>query len=150
MDDNLTCTEILEMALEKEKDAVKFYKTASKSVKNTKAKLLFDLFAIEEQKHVARIKFELNKTGKTISQSEDLLGFEDLDFTIEVTPEMKPVYLDILAGAINKEDESIKLFINMLPMADSIETRDGLAALIEEEARHKIMLQIKYNHAYTQ
>jgi rubrerythrin len=150
MENNLTVTEILEMALEKEKDAVKFYKTAVTSVKDPKAKMLFELFAIEEQKHVARLEFELIKTGKTISQDEDLLSFEDLDFIVEVTPEMKPVYLDILIGAINKEDEALKLFLNMLPLTDSIETRDILAALIEEEVRHKILLEIKYNRAYAQ
>lgn len=150
MEDSLTSTEILEIALVKEKEAHEFYKEAARSIKDPNGKLLFTLFAVEEQKHVARLEFELIKAGKSIEQSEDLLGFEDLDFIVDITPDMKEIYLDILLGAINREDEAFKLFLSMLPIADSAETRTILEGLIEEEIRHKILLQMKYNHAKSQ
>ena len=104
-------------------------------------------FAIEEQKHITRIEFELIKKGKTVIQEEELLGFEDLDFIVEVTPDIKEVYLDILAGAIKKERESFRAYLNLYSMANTPETRETLEALIEEELRHKMLLEIKYNYA---
>jgi rubrerythrin len=149
MDDKLTCTQILELALDKEKQAYKFYKEAAETVKDSNAKMLFDLFAIEEQKHIARLEFELIKSGKTTPQTEDIMDLNDLDFVVDITDEMKDIYLDILLGAINKEHDAFKLYINMLPLANSIETRSVLEALIEEEARHKLLLEMRYNYATT-
>ncbi|MBW8016011.1 MAG: ferritin family protein [Planctomycetes bacterium] len=147
MDDKLSCTQILELALDKEKQAYEFYRKAGQTVKDSNAKMLFDLFAIEEQKHIARLEFELIKSGKTTPQTEDLLDLNDLDFIVDVTDEMKDIYMDILLGAINKEHESFKLYISLLAIADSPESRNVLEALIEEEARHKLLLEMKYNHA---
>lgn len=147
MNDKLSCTQILELALDKERQAYEFYKEASEMVRNSNAKMLFDLLATEEKKHVARIEFELIKSGKTTPQTEDILDLNDLDFVIEVPPQMKEIYLDILLGAINKEHESFKLYISLLSIADSPESINILESLIEEEARHKLLLEIKYNHA---
>ncbi len=150
MDDKLTCTQILEIALEKEKGAFEFYTDASKKINDANGKMLFELFAIEEQRHIARLEFELIKAGKTVPLNEDMLNFEDLDFIVEITPEMKGIYLDILSGAIKKEHDAFRLYMSMLPLADSIETRNILEALIEEEVRHKILLEIKFNYATAQ
>ena len=149
MDYKLSCTQILELALDKEKQAYEFYKSAAETVNDPNGKLLFDLFAIEEQKHIARLEFELIKSGKTTPITEDLLDVDDLDFIVDVTPEMKDIYLDILLGAINKEREAFKLFINLLSIAESPETRNILEALIEEEVRHKLLLEMKFNYAKT-
>jgi len=145
MSDMLTCTQILELALDKEKNTHQFYLNAIDKVSDINAKRLFELLAEEEVKHQARLEFELIKSGKTVDTPQDILQLEDLDFTIEVTPDMKPIYLDILAGAIKKEHEAFKLFMGLLPLADSQETRDVLESLIEEEIGHKIILQLKYN-----
>ena len=147
MDDKLSCTHILELALDKEKQAYEFYRKAGQTVKDSNAKMLFDLFAIEEQKHIARLEFELIKSGKTTPQTEDILDLNDLDFIVEVTDEMKEIYLDILLGAINKEHESFKLYVSLLAIAETPETRNVLESLIEEEIRHKLLLEMKYNHA---
>lgn len=150
MNDKLSCTQILELALDKEKQAFEFYKDAAKRVMDTNGKMLFELFAIEEQKHIARLEFELIKSGKTTPQTEDLLSLDDLDFIVEITLGTKDIYLDILSGAIQKEHEAFKLYMNLLVLVDSAETRNVLEALIEEEIRHKILLEIKFNYTNAQ
>ena len=149
MEENVTSTEILELAIEKEKESFKFYKDAVKKVDNTNAKIFFELLAVEEQKHISKLEFELIKRGKVVTrQEEESLNMDDLDFVIEVTPESKEIYLDILSGAIQRERQSFKLYLNLYAAtAAPPETRNTLEALIEEEIRHKMMLEIKYNHA---
>jgi len=147
MEEKLTGTQVLELALNKEKDAYEFYKDAAERVKDPNGKMLFEIFAAEERKHMARIEFELIKSGITTPQNEEELSLEDLDFVVDVKPEMKDIYLDILTGAIQKEHEAFKLFISLLFIAESVETRNVLEALIEEEARHKLLLEMKLNYA---
>lgn len=149
MEDKLSCTQILELALDKEKQSYEFYITAAESVKNSNAKNLFEIFAAEERKHIARLEFELIKSGKTTPITEDVFDLNDLDFIIEVAPETKEIYLDILLGAINKEHESFRLYTTLLRITDSQESRNILESLIEEEIRHKLILEMKYNHATT-
>jgi len=54
-----TVTELLELALQREKDAYNFFKEAADSVDNPTLKMLLDLFAIEEERHIAKVEFEL-------------------------------------------------------------------------------------------
>ena len=142
-----TVTELLELALQRETEAYNFFKEAAASVDNPTVKMLFDLFAIEEERHIAKVEFELLKTGKVIPDVDRVLNMNDLDFVVEVPPELKSTYLDILAGAITKEQNAFDVYIDLLSTVDCEETREILKGLAEEEMRHKVMLEMKYNHA---
>lgn len=150
MSQQKTVVELLELALQREKDSYSFFKESAKAVDEPTVKMLFDLFAIEEERHIARVEFELLKTGKTIPDVDRILDMNDLDFVIDVPPELKSTYLDILAGAINKEQEAFEVYIDLLSTVECEETRVILYGLAEEEMRHKIMLEMKYNHASSQ
>ena len=145
-----TVTELLELALQREKDAYNFFKEAADSVDNPTLKMLLDLFAIEEERHIAKVEFELLKQGEVIPDTERVLNMNDLDFVVEVPPEYKEDYLDILSGAINKEQAAFNVYIDLLSNVECEETKEILRGLAEEEMRHKIMLELKYNHASQQ
>ncbi len=142
-----TYEDILEFALERERQAYEFYIDAAKSMQDKSAKVLFELLAVEEQRHHGQLELEILKTGKVIPDTETLLTFNDLDFTVNVPDDLREVYLDLLKEAMKREDRSFKVYVDLMSKETSPETRNTAANLAQEEVRHKLLLEIKYQQA---
>lgn len=142
-----TYEDILEFALERELQAVKYYKDAADKMGDNKSKILFELLAIEEQRHHAILEFELLKTGKVIADTENILNTPDLELAIEIPDPLRQTYLDLLKEAMRREDKSFNIYVNLMSKAPSIKTKEAAANLAQEEVRHKLLLEIRYQQA---
>ncbi len=61
MDPNMSPADILRMALEKEKDALRFYEEACAIVSHPAAKVTLQAMAEEERSHIRKIEEELDR-----------------------------------------------------------------------------------------
>ena len=147
MDNPETYEDILELALERERQAYKFYIDAAESMQDKSAKVLFELLAIEEQRHQGQLELEILKSGKVIADPDNILNFNDLDFIVDVPDDLREVYLDLLKEAMKREDKSFRVYVYLMSKAESSETRTAAANLAQEEVRHKLLLEIKYQQA---
>lgn len=147
MSDPQTYEEILEFALERELQAIEYYKDAADQMPDNNSKMLFELLAIEERRHQALLEFELLKTGKVIDDTENVLMLSDLDLVVEIPETLRLTYLNILKEAMRREDKAFKVYVDLMSKAPSPETRIAAANLAQEEVRHKLLLEIKYQQA---
>jgi rubrerythrin len=53
---------------------------------------------------------------------------------------------DVLLMAIEKEEASFRIFVNMIPNVHDEQSRELLLALAEEEVKHKLRFETEYNN----
>jgi rubrerythrin len=132
--------EILEMAVAREVDANRFYLALAERVENPRIKKIFEELAAEELEHKAKIELEIMKVGRVVNTDKTPAGFKD-DRADYVPPEIEMDYKDILLMGIQKEEASIRLYVDMAEMISDAHSKEILLALAQEEAGHKLRFQ---------
>jgi rubrerythrin len=138
---------LLDFAIEKEEEANLFYLDLAGKMERPAMKKVFEDFAAEEQKHKERL------TG--VKQGQQLLPAEskvvDLkigDYLVDVpaTPDMD--YQDALILAMKKEKASFKLYSDLAGTTEDGNLQNLLLGLAQEEAKHKMRLEIEYDEYF--
>jgi rubrerythrin len=132
--------EILEMAVAREVDAYRFYLALVERVENRRIRKVFEMLAAEELEHKAKIELEIMKTGRVVKEDKPPAGFHDQQ------PDYAPAvidmnYKDVLLMGIQKEEASIRLYVDMAEMTSDAHSKEILFALAQEEAGHKQRFQ---------
>jgi rubrerythrin len=107
--------EILEFARDREGEAKEFYK---------------DLVVREAEK----------KAG-----AEEPTGLRLADYGLDDKPQLDLEYEDLLVWAMKKEKASFRLYVDLAAVVRDVEFRETLLSLAEEEAKHKVQLEIEYD-----
>lgn len=132
--------EILEMAVAREVDANRFYLALAERVDNPRIRKVFEELAAEELEHKAKIELEIMKTGRVVNKDKTPSRF--LDEPPNYTPpEIEMDYKDILLMAIQKEEASFRLYVDLAGMTNDAHSKEILLALAHEEAGHKRRFQ---------
>ena len=139
-----TFEEVISFAIEKEAGAVALYEAASKMVKRTSAKAMFDEFAAEERKH-REILENLEKQDVSEYTLEKIPDMKISDYLhdVEFRPDMD--YQDILILAMKREEKSKSLYTHLANITDDPEMKKLFQALVQEEAKHKLKLETEYD-----
>ena len=132
--------EILEMAVAREVDANRFYLVLAERVENPRIRRIFEMLAAEELEHKAKIELEIMKTGRVVNKDKTPAGFKN-DRADYVPPEIGMDYKDILLMGMQKEEASIRLYVDMAEMISDAHSKEILLALAQEEAGHKLRFQ---------
>lgn len=140
--------EILEFAISKEMEAYHFYLALSRQVENQKIRDMLEKLAEEELAHKERLELEMMKLGRTVTteykpprpDSDYIMSDSDVPLDMD--------YKDVLRLAMEKEDASFRTYINLLPNVHEEESYELLLALAEEEIKHKLHFETKYNNLY--
>jgi rubrerythrin len=132
--------EILEMAVAREVDAYRFYLALVERVENRRIRKVFEMLAAEELEHKAKIELEIMKTGRVVKEDKPPAGFHDQQ------PDYAPTvidmnYKDVLLMGMQKEEASIRLYVDMAEMTSDVHSKKILLALAQEEAGHKLRFQ---------
>jgi rubrerythrin len=139
---------IVKFAIEKEKEAVEFYETASKEEKFSGSKEMFLEFADEERKHQKMLEnFGKDSVKKEIA-SYKLKWITDLkrsDFVVDMEFKKGMAYNEMLMLAMKREEKALKLYNEFLAQADSEEGKKLFKVLCQEEAKHKLALEKMYD-----
>ena len=144
--DNLS--EIIDFAIEKEKEAADFYRSISEQEAFSGTKEMFADFAAEEKKH-ENLLVDFKQKGITDRMNEYQLKWitdikrSDYSVDLDYTPGM--AYNEILMLAMKREEKALKLYNDFLDQADTDDSKRLFKILCQEEAKHKLALETMYD-----
>lgn len=138
--------EVIEFAIEKEKEAVSFYEDISAQQTFSDARKMFKDFADEERKHQAMLEGFL-KGEKTVAEY-DLKWIPDMkrsDYLVDIPYEKGMSYADILRLAMKREEKALTLYNDLAREIDNKDLEQTFKMLSQEEAKHKLALETLYD-----
>jgi rubrerythrin len=132
--------EIMDYAINKEKEAAAFYEEASKQEKYSGAKEVFESFSKEERKHQAMLEnfSEENAEHYKIEKVPDL---KRSDYLVDIKYEPGLSYADILRLAAKREEKAFKLYNDFGEKTGNEAHKKLFQSLSQEEAKHKLKLE---------
>jgi rubrerythrin len=137
--------EILDFAIKSEVNAQTFYLEWSKKLENKALKKVFLELAGEEGKH--KVYFTSLKEGNLVNVEvgEKITDLKISDYMVEPEATTDMDYQDALTLAMQREKEAFKLYSGLADMVEDPEMKKTFIALAEEEAKHKLRLEIMYD-----
>ena len=137
--------DILTFAIDREIDANQFYLALASRVDNKETRNLFEELAQEELDHKAQLELELMKMGRTVEITQPP-ETPQLTYIISNDQSLLDMdYASLLKLAMEKEEASFRMYVDLVPSAHDTESREMLLGLAQEEVRHKLRFQIEYD-----
>ena len=141
-------SEILDFAIEKEKEAAEFYQNVSEQEEFIDKKQMMLEFAAEERKHQSML--EDLKAGNTDQHLDDypfkwITDIKRSDYVDEIEYHSGMGYSDLLLMAMKREEKALKLYNDMLSKAESDAQKKLFKMLCQEEAKHKLALETMFD-----
>ena len=138
--------EILNYAIEKEKEAAEFYLDISRQEPFAGAKETFEQFAAEERKHQVLLEgFETNKEKIAEYELKWIPDMKRSDYMVDMEYEKGMHYTDILRLAMKREEKALKLYNELQTKTQDEEYLKLFKILAQEEAKHKRALETLYD-----
>ena len=138
--------EILDYAIEKEKEAAEFYAEISRQEPFAGAKETFESFAAEERKHQTLLEgFESNKEKIAAYTLKWIPDMKRSDYMVDMKYEKGMHYVDILRLAMKREEKALLLYNQMQAKTQDEEYLKLFKILAQEEAKHKRALETMYD-----
>jgi len=141
-----TLEEILEFAIEKEKEAVIFYMDLARQAPYAGARETLEEFSREERKHQVMLE-NLDKDKEKLDEYkfEQIPDLKRSDYMVDVEYEKSMVYPDLLRLAMKREEISLKLYNELIKKAEKEGLEKIFQMLSQEEAKHKLKLETLYD-----
>jgi len=135
--------EIINFAVDKEREAIAFYEDLAKKVENPVMKDAVLSMADEERKHERMLR---NLTPKKIQfvRETSLQDLKISDYLVDVTPTPDMSYQELLIVAVKREEKSFALYSDLEQRASDEATRKVFTLLKGEELKHKSRLEKEY------
>ena len=132
--------EVLDFAINREIEAQDFYlKLAGFVEKPEMVKVFLDLVS-KELEH--RTKLEAVKAGEIGIDEEKVGDLGVIDHLKDAKPHAKMSYIDMLVVGMRKEEAARKLYTDLATIAQKQELKDIFLKLAQEEAEHKLLLNL--------
>ncbi|MEO0231022.1 MAG: ferritin family protein [candidate division WOR-3 bacterium] len=141
--------EILDFAIKREEEEYEFYEQWKDKVRQD-IRPLFEKLAEEEKGH--KVKLLWVKSGKLKdfleAGSQGILDLKMSDYLVDIEPKPNISYQDALILAIKREKMAFKLYEDLANKSSNKEIKDLFIALAQEEARHKLKLELLYDEYF--
>ena len=138
--------EIIDFAIQREKDAVNFYKELQTNSSFAPNKEYYAKLELMEQGHVHALedirKEVFNKGDLSIPNIENL---HISDYLVEPKAGSKMTYQEILVLAMKREQKAFELYTKLADEADDGEIKKLFLKLAGEEAKHKHHFEVIYD-----
>jgi len=136
---------VLDFALEREKEAVKFYNDLIKQTKSFEIVETIRSIELMERNHIKIIKKMKNQKidDMIIRPVNDLKISEYLILPKEKVPDN---YQYLLITAMKREELSYKLYLSLAEEVEDPEVQKVFQILASEEARHKLTFENLYDN----
>ncbi len=136
--------EILDTAISQEEEAARFYTDLAEQATKPEMRQVFEGLANEELEH--KEKLEAIKEGGLLTPASERL--QDLNIAayledVKIGPRM--TYQAALTLAMKREEAELKLYTDLADAAKDETVRATLLALAQEEAGHKLRIEIAYH-----
>ena len=138
--------EILDFAIDREKEAVAFYTDLSKKQKVADLQQTFFELAQEEGKHVKLITgLKQNKVAIDSYEIKEVTNLKISDYVADIKYEEGMAMADILVLAMKREAKALKLYQDLVDLAENDEARKLFELLAQEESQHKLRFETMYD-----
>jgi rubrerythrin len=136
--------EIMAFAIKSEENANRFYSEWAKKVEKKSIQKVFEELAKEELGHK---EFLLGiKKGEILASSEEeIMDLKISDYLLDVKASVDMDYQDALIVAMHREKMAFKLYTSLVGMVDDKEKKSMFKMLAQEEAKHKLRLELIYD-----
>jgi len=138
-----TFTEVLDFAIEREKEAYTFYERLADTVKKPELVRVIKGLAAEEVEH--KIKLEEVRDGRAEIGTKEVGNLRIADYLPNVEPGPDMSYIDLLIVAIKKENLSCRLYTDIAAITGRTDLTDIFLKLAQEEAGHKLRFEFEYD-----
>ena len=136
--------EVLDFAIKKEEEAVKFYSDLAQKSSIAQMKDVFKSFSKEEAGH--KEKLLAIKKGKRLAISPGkIMDLKIADLMTDVEPGPDLSYQQALVVAMKREKGSFKLYKDLALQTEDDGVRGTLLILAQEEAKHKLWFEVEYD-----
>jgi rubrerythrin len=136
--------DVLDYAIKSEVNAHLFYTEWSKKLEDKSLAALFVELADEETKHK---EFLMGvKKGSSLTPSEkEITDLKISDYIVTTKASTDMDYQDALTLAMQREKEAFKLYTSLAAMSKDENMKSTFKALAQEEAKHKLRLEVMYD-----
>ena len=135
-----TFSEIMDFAIEKEKEAAQFYEDASQMEKFSGARETLTSFAREERKHQDMLE-NFSKENMDQYTLEKIPDLKRSDYLVDMNYEPGLAYPDLLRLAMKREEKAFKFYTDFSEGANTAEHKKLFQVLAQEESKHKLKLE---------
>ncbi len=136
---------IIQFAIEKEQEAVDFYKELQALVKfQNQKEMLLELQHMEEG-HITVLENMLKEDYNNMQLKDEIQDLKISDYLIEIDPSDNMNYQDILITAMKREEKSTKLYKDLALKVDDEQIKKVFMRLSQEEAGHKLRFEKLYD-----
>lgn len=135
--------DILDFAIKQEMEAHDFYMNLTEIVVDEDLREAVKGFAIDELQH--RIRLEAIKAGEVGFIQERVGSLDVGEAAPEIGPNADMSYADLLLIAMNKEKAAFRIYTNLASVTKDPALQETLLGLANEEAQHKLRLEIEYD-----
>jgi len=136
--------EVIDFAVEREKEAVDFYRELQNRAEFSHQKKMLNDLEKMEQGHI-RILEDIRAQDVSDIVPEDVSNLKISDYLMEVTPSTDMTYQDILITAMKREEKSRNLYTKLADEHKDEDTRKVFQKLASEEAKHKLFFETLYD-----
>lgn len=136
--------EVLDFAIEREREAVVFYKELAAKATTASTRVAYEDFAKEEGAHHAKL-IRMKESGQLEQANQKVLDLKIGDYLVEPNPDVELDYPQALILAMKREKAAFKLYSDLAAATDDADLRAALLVLAQEEARHKLRFEVEYD-----
>ncbi len=136
--------EVLDFAIEREREAVVFYKELAAKTTTASTRVAYEDFAKEEGGHQAKL-VRMKESGQLQQANQKVLDLKIGDYLVEPNPDVELDYPQALILAMKREKAAFKLYSDLAAATDDADLRAALLVLAQEEARHKLRFEVEYD-----
>lgn len=140
--------EIIDFAIQREKDAVLFYQGLQESVHFSERRKHIRSFELMEEGHIKIIELIRKQIEQMSIESIIIPEVENLrisDYIVEQNDEGEMKYQDILISAMKREEQSFSLYTDLAESSIDSGIKRLLLKLASEEAQHKLFFERIYD-----
>jgi len=136
--------EIIDFAVEREVDAIKFYQDLQKMVRFESQRELLREFEEMEKGHVAMLE-NIRKSDLSRIDVPRIQNLQISDYMVESPPTADMNFEDIITIAMKREESAQKLYVEMAGSIDDAQAQKLFLRLAAEEAQHKLHFETLYD-----
>jgi rubrerythrin len=139
--------EVLNFAIDKEKEAVAFYNDLSKKESIASLKETFKELAQEEARHVKLLTgIRMNQSVINSYEIKQVADLKISDYLVEKEYVEGMLMEDILTLAMKREEMAVKLYRDLAQKSAHQESVKLFNLLVQEESQHKLMFEKMYDN----
>lgn len=142
--DSSKFNEIINFAIEREKEAVQFYQELQQMVSFNSHKELLKEFVLMEKSHITILE-NIRHTEAEKMRIPQIDNLMISDYLIESKPTSKMNYQDILIIAMKREEASYKFYSDLAKTIENDTIQKVFLKLASEEAKHKLHFEKIYD-----